>query len=243
MAKAPKARETPEERALKEVSIAQWNDYVNLYQPAEAELMKRAELTAGELASVKGQASADTAAAFKGLTRSTQAASEASGADLSSGKSKFSLAADADARGTAGGLSQVAAEIGAKSQADKQQAGIVALGRQVAADVTADMSAGARRASRVSMAQAAGKYERNAAAIGAAATVAGAAYRKWGQDYVQDWKDKKMLEKHDMDFKGNWDANMESASLRSAFPSSYNPLNKSGRSSAFPFGHNPFSGG
>jgi hypothetical protein len=177
--KGPKAQKTEQERALEEVSVAQWNDYVTRFIPAESELIKQSELTEGERASVKGQASADTASAFKGLTRDTLAASEAGGADVSSGKAKFGLASNADARGRALGLGAAVAETGAEISRDKQQTGIVALGRQIAADTTADLSAGARRASRVALAEAASKFERNSAIINAGAVVGGAALRKY----------------------------------------------------------------
>jgi hypothetical protein len=214
MAKAPKVRETEEERALKEVSVAQWNDYVSRFRPAEAELIKRAELTGGEKASVRGQAATDVASAFKGLTKGTITAGEVSGADVSSGKTKFGLAANADARGRSIGLGTVAGELGAMESQDRQQAGIAAMGRGIAADVTQSMAQGARRATRVAMAEAAGKFERNQAMLNAGAAVAGAAARKWGPELMN----KRMLKKHGMDIKSNWDKNIESAKFRSAWP-------------------------
>jgi hypothetical protein len=79
MGKGPKVPgPSPEEIALKEVSVAQWNDYVTRYIPAESELIKRSELTAGEKASVRGQAATDVASAFKGLTKGTITAGEVS---------------------------------------------------------------------------------------------------------------------------------------------------------------------
>jgi hypothetical protein len=68
---------------------------------------------------------------------------------------------------------------------DRQQAGIAAMGRGIAADVTQSMAQGARRATRVAMAEAAGKFERNQAMLNAGAAVAGAAARKWGPELME----------------------------------------------------------
>lgn len=221
MGKGPKVPgPSPEEIALKEVSVAQWNDYVSRFRPAEAELIKRSELTAGERASIRGQAATDTASAFKGLTRGTVAAGEASGADVTSGKTKMGLAGNADARGQAIGMGAVAGELGAMAAQDKQQAGIAAMGRNIATDATTSFAQGARRASKVAMATAAARWETNVAAINAAAAVGGAAARKWGPGLM----DKRRLKKAGMDFKSNWDTNIEAAELRSAFPEGYTPF-------------------
>lgn len=168
-----------EEKATKEVSIAQWNDYYSRFVPAEAELIRRSELTAGERASVKGQVAGDVASSFAGLTRGTLAAGESSGADASSGKTKFALASNADARGRALGLGQAAAETGAEATRDQQQAGLTALGRSGAAEITSDLSRAARRTQAVSLATAAAKWERNQAWINTAAVIAGAGTRKY----------------------------------------------------------------
>ena len=251
MSKGPKQQGPSEqEKALKEVSVAQWNDYVARYQPAEAELMKRSELTEGEIAGVKGQVAGDVASSFEGVTRSTLAAGEQSGAGINSGKTKFGLAGNADARGEALGLGQVVAEVGAKGARDKQQAGITALGRGIAADATENMAAGARRATRVGMAQAVGRFERNSAAINAASAVAGAAAAKWGPELMEKWDTKKRLKKAGMDFNDNWDSNIADAELRSAFPAGTNPfgarntdLYQGTKKYAFPHGYSPFTPG
>ena len=180
MSKGPKVPgPSPEEIALKEVSIAQHNDWVKRFVPAESELIRRSELTAGEKASVRGQAATDVASAFKGLTKGTITAGEAGGADVSSGKTKMSLAGNADARGQAIGMGTVAGELGAMAAQDKQQAGIAAMGRDIAADATASFAQGARRASKVALATAAAKWETNVAAVNAGMAVAGAATRKY----------------------------------------------------------------
>ena len=86
MAKAKKVGPTAQERALSDVSLSSWNDYVERFRPAEAALIKKAEFTAGEKAQVKGEASADTHAAFAGLSRDTVAKGGQAGADVNSGK-------------------------------------------------------------------------------------------------------------------------------------------------------------
>lgn len=174
---------TAEERALEETSTAEWTDYVARFRPAEAELIRRAQLTEGERAAVKGQVSADTAAAFKGLTSSTIRSGGASGAKISSGKTKLRLADDALAQGTTRGLAASAAETGAEIDRDQQQVGIVGLGRQIATDVTADLSRGARRATRLALAASQARFERNQAVVSGLSAVAGAATRKFGDPF------------------------------------------------------------
>jgi len=197
--KGPQVQQTEQERALNEVSVAQWNDYVSRFRPAEAALVKNLELTGGERARVKGDVAADTAAAFKGLTRSTISAGEQSGADVSSGKTKFSLAGNADARGRALGQGQAIAETGAEIDRDQKMTGVAALGRGIAADVTSDLSRGARRASRVAIAEAVSKFERNEAALNAGAAVAGAATRKYGPKLAKKLRDRKIDKELDFD--------------------------------------------
>lgn len=174
--KKPKA--TAEEKELERVSVAQWNDYAARYRPAEAELIRRAELTEGEKARVTGEAAADTAGAFKGLTRSTVASNLATGADASSGRNKFALAADAQGFGEARGLGAGAALTGARIDSDVQKVGIAGLGRQIATGATADLSRGARRATNLALAAADAKHQRNLNRLSAAATIAGAGFHR-----------------------------------------------------------------
>ena len=180
MAKPPKKQgPTAEERELNRVSVAQWNDYVTRFRPAEAELVRRAELTAGERASVKGQARGDVAAAFDGLTRDTIAAGGQTGARVNSGKTKLALAGNAQAEGKTAGLAAAAAETGAEIDRDQQQTGITGLGRSIATDVTADLSRGARRATNLALAASQARFQRNQDVINAAAAVTGAGIRKY----------------------------------------------------------------
>lgn len=176
MGQPKRAPKTEQEKALEEVSIAQWNDYVARFVPAEAALAKKAELTAGERARVKGEVSADVADAFKDLPRETLAAHRG---DASSGGAKAALAGDALAAGKAKGLGKAAAETVAEVEELKQRTGITALGRNVAADTTADLSRGARRAGSVAITEARARNYVNQAKIGLAASIAGAGIRKY----------------------------------------------------------------
>lgn len=178
--KSPKKEgPTAEETALKEVGVATWNDYSARYRPAEAALVKEAELTAGERASVKGQANADVAGAFKELTRNTIASGGVAGANVNSGKTKLGLAGDAASRGAATGGAAALAETGAEVDRDQQQLGIAATGRNIAHDATANMARGARRATSLALASSQARFERNASNVDALAAVAGAATRKF----------------------------------------------------------------
>ncbi len=172
---------TAEESALEFVAGQSWGDYVERFRPAEMALARDAELTKGEIAQVKGEVSADTAAAFKGLSRSTVSSNAQAGADLSSGKAKLGLAADATAQARASGLGKGAAATGARIDEDMQNVRIASFGRNLATDVTADLSRGARRATAIAIAESNARFERNAANLDAAATVAGAAYEKYNQ--------------------------------------------------------------
>ena len=174
----PKVGPTAQERALSDVSQAQWNDYVARFRPAEAALIKKAEFTAGEKAQVKGEASADAQAAFAGLARDTVAKGKQAGGDVNSGRTKLSLAADAESAGAASGLAQGAAVTGGELDAEGQKLKIAGIGRKVASDVTANLSRGAQRATALAIADSQAKAERNAALVEAAAGIAGAATRK-----------------------------------------------------------------
>jgi len=175
---------TQQEIALSDVSNAQWEDYKARFRPAEKALAKNAEMTKGERAQVKGQVSADTEQAFKGLMRSTIASGAASGAQASSGKTKLSIAADARAAGKAKGVGQSIAETGAEIDEQGRQLQIASFGRGVAQNVTANMSRGAVRATKLAIAASEAKFIRNAARMDAVASVAGAATRKFGGDLM-----------------------------------------------------------
>lgn len=186
---------TKGEIELGQRSVTAWNDYVSKFMPAEAELARRAEFTAGEKARVTGEANADTANAFKGLTRSTVTSAAQGGADVSSGKTKFSLAADATAQGKASGLSQAAASVGGQLDSEQQKLGLVGLGRNIASSATANLSRGAQRATSLALAESAAKYQRNLEISQARSDlvfgVAGAAANKG----LQAYKNKKFTDK------------------------------------------------
>jgi len=193
MAKAPsKEQPTASERALAAVSQSQWTDYVERFRPAEAAMIKKAQLTEGERAQVKGEVAADTAAAFKGLSRDTVAKGAQSGANVSSGKTKLSLAGDAIAQGEVRGVGQAVAETGAEIDAEQQKLRIVGHGRQVATDVTSNLSRGAQRATSLALAASQARFQRNLDTVDAVASVAGAATRKLN-------KPKKFLSQADAD--------------------------------------------
>lgn len=172
-----------EERQLSAQSAATWNDYVARFRPAEAALAKKAEFTAGESAQVQGEASADTAAAFKGLSRNTVATGGISGADVNSGKTKLNLAGDALAEGKTRGAATNAAEIGGRLDSEMQGMGIVATGRGQANMAMSNLSQGAQRATQLALAESQAKFERNQAAVNSIAAVAGAATRKFGDPF------------------------------------------------------------
>lgn len=183
MSKAPpKVRASAQETALKNASTASWNDYIAKYRPAEAALAKEAELTAGERAGIKGAVSGDVAEAFKGLTRDTVAAGGQSGADVNSGKTKLSLAGDADARGRATGAGQNVADVTAGIESEQKKLSIVGHGRGVQTDTAKFAARGARRANTVAMAASNAKFARNTARTDALFGIAGAATKKLGLD-------------------------------------------------------------
>ncbi len=179
MKKPKKQGPTAQEKALEQVSIAQWNDYVARFRPAEAELARRAEFTEGEKLAARGMASADSAAAFKGLTRQTVLAQSVSGADESSGRTKLAMAGNAEAQGRARGLAGAAAVTGQKIQSDAERLGITAIGRNIASQATSDMAAGARRATSLALAASEAKFARNEALVDAVGLVAGAGVRRY----------------------------------------------------------------
>ncbi len=177
-----KPQATEQEKALADVSAAQWTDYVERFRPAEAALIRKAELTKGERAQVKGEVAADTATAFAGLSRSTVATGQQAGANVSSGKTKLGLAGDAEAAGVARGVGQAAAETGAEVDAEQQKLRIAGFGRKVATDVTANLSRGAQRATSLALAASEARFQRNQGLIDGVSAVAGAATRKFGGD-------------------------------------------------------------
>lgn len=178
MAKKPK--ESAQERALADVSRANWADYVERYRPAEAAWIKKAEFTKGEEARVKGEVAADAASAFKGLTRSTLASNAAAGAKIGSGKTKLGgLAQDALAKGTARGVGMAQAEMGGRLDSEQQKIAVAATGRDIAHEATVNMSRGAQRATNLALAASQAKFERNMALVEGAGVVAGTAFRKY----------------------------------------------------------------
>jgi len=192
MKKPAPIQATPEETELQRVSSAQWNDYVARFRPAEAALAKSVELTAGERAQVKGEVSADTAAAFKGLARETTSATGQAGASVSSGKAKLGLAANAQAAGRSRGVGQAIAETGAEIDESSKQVGLVALGRGIARDVTSNLSRGARRATGLAIAESEAKRLKNEALLAGVSTVAGAATRRFGPGILERSRNKKI---------------------------------------------------
>ncbi len=185
-----KVKQTASERAFENMSNAAWNDYVKTFRPAEAALAKNATLTAGERAGIKGAVSADTAEAFKGLTRDTISSSGQAGADVSSGKTKLSLAQDAQTAGATRGIGQSIAETGAEIDESEQRVGIVATGRGFANNAIANSARGAQRATRLAIASSNAKFERNRALIEGAATIAGAATAKGIEGYKKSKRNK-----------------------------------------------------
>ncbi len=170
---------TAQERALTDVSLASWTDYVERFRPAEIALIKKAEFTAGEKAQVKGEVAADTASAFSGLNRDTISSGEQTGADVSSGKTKLGLAGDAQAAGTARGLGQAVAVTGGEIDSEQQKVRIAATGRNLAHDATANLSRGAQRATSLALAASEARFSRNQSNIDAMFAVAGAGTRKY----------------------------------------------------------------
>ena len=224
--KSPKKQgPTAEETALREVSSQQWNDYVERFQPAEAALIKKAEFTAGEKAQVKGEVAGDVAAAFKGATRNTVSSHGAGGADVSSGKTKLSLAADASAAGTAKGVGQGIAVAGGQVDSDQMKLKIAGIGRGVAHAATADLSREARGATRLALAASQARFEKNQAIVEGVATVAGAATKKF-QLHNEGKKDAKKFS----DEFGDFDVSLPDI----GFGDRSTPIN---------FGPNPFVGG
>lgn len=180
MSKAPsKQPPTAQERALADVADSTWNDYIARFRPAEAALIKKAEFTAGEKAQVQGEASADAASAFKGLSRDTVAKAGQAGANVGSGKTKFGLAADAEAAGGAVGLGKAAAVTGGELDSEQQKLRIAGFGRKVAAGTMANLSRGAQRATSLALAASQAKFDRNNAIVEGISAVAGAATRKY----------------------------------------------------------------
>jgi hypothetical protein len=178
--KKPKMQKaTAQEKALTKMGIDTWNGYVSDFMPAEAEMARRAEFTASEKAAAKGMASADTAAAFKGLNRDTIKTQSMVGADESSGRTKFAIAGNAEAEGKAKGLSAAAASVTGEIQSDYDQLGVMATGRDVAFSSMADMAAGARRATGLALAASQAKFAKNEALVNAAGVVAGAGVRRY----------------------------------------------------------------
>lgn len=179
---------TAEETALRDVSSKTYNDVIAQYRPAEAALVKRMQLTPGKIAQVKGGVSGDVAESYKGLTRSSITANAARGADVNSAAAKFGLASDAASQGAISGRGQSMAVTGAKVNESDQLVQMTGFGRGMAHDTISDMAQGARRAGAISLADATAKYERNKMYVDTAATIAGAAWRKFGDPWVENQK-------------------------------------------------------
>lgn len=172
----------PSQADMAQVAVAghQWNDYMTRFAPAEAELVKRSEFTAGERARVRGEVAADTATAFKGLARKTVSASGQAGQNLASGATKLGLAGNALAQGEATGVGRAAAELGGRLESESEKFRVSQIGRNIVSDIQSDLSKTARRQTQASLEKAMLKAQAQNQKIAAAATIMGAGVRKYG---------------------------------------------------------------
>jgi hypothetical protein len=175
-----------------EVASARWDHYMANYRPAELELVRRSEFTAGEQAQVRGEVAADTAAAFSPLTRKTISAGSQAGHRAGSGSTKLDLAGNALAQGTAQGVGKAAATLGGRLESEMEQFRVTSIGQGKVSDVQTDLSRAARRSNTVSVHKAILKAEEQNQRVAAAATVAGAGVRKYG--LVREAREVKALE-------------------------------------------------
>jgi hypothetical protein len=199
MAKKPKDP-GPSQADIAQVQVAEasWNDYVSTFRPAEAEMVKRSEFTAGERSRVRGEVAADTATAFKGLTQKTVSASGQAGQKIGSGSLLADLAGNASAQGEATGVGKAAATLGGRLQSEGEKFRVTQTGRNIVSNIQSDLSQAARRQTAVSLQKAQLKAAIQNQKVTAAATIAGAGARK---------------------FKGYLDSQKEGASLTEAIES------------------------
>jgi hypothetical protein len=181
MAKQPKDP-GPSQADVAQVAVAEarWNDYVAMYRPAEAAMVKRSEFSAGERNRVRGEVSGDTGAAFKGLDRKTVSAGGQAGGKISSGSTLMALAGNAEAQGGAQGIGKAAATLGGKLQSESEKFRVTQVGSGIVSGIQSDLSQAARRQTAVANQKAFLKAQQQNAKIAAAATVAGAGVRKYG---------------------------------------------------------------
>ena len=179
MAKAPKDPGPSEaDRAQVEVSEATWTDYVERYRPAEAQLVKRAQYSAGERSRVRGEVSGDAAAAFKGLARKTVSASGQAGQKVGSGSLVAALAGNAGAQGEVTGVGKAAADLGGRLKSEGDKLGVTAIGRNVVAGVQTNLSQAAQRQTQVALQKSMLKAALQNQKIELGAAVLGAGVRK-----------------------------------------------------------------
>lgn len=180
MSKGPKKQgPTAQEAALADVSYQQWQDYKQKIRPAEKQLAERIKVTDAERANVAGQTNAAVAQAFSGQEAASAKAAGVRGARVGGASHAMSLAGDAMAQADALGEGKTDASLGLKQKEDADMVQLMSFGRQLAADATQSMNAGANRAQALASARSQARFENKMALYDAAGAVIGAGTAKY----------------------------------------------------------------
>jgi len=163
------------------VRISDWKAsyYDKSFKPIEEAMIKRTEYTAGERNRVRGNVAADTAAAFKNLSRQTVSAGGQSGAKIGSGSMLMSQAGNVSAQGAATGVGRAAADLGGRLQSENEQFVASQLGQNMSAQLQTNLAMVGQRQNQVSMQKAFLKAQEQNQRMEAAGAIAGSAAAKY----------------------------------------------------------------
>lgn len=141
-----KEKATEQEKALTQVSAAQWNDYATRFAPLNDELLERVKSTDGKRSQASGVAAADVEQAAMGRTAKGLAGANARGATTGSGAQVMDLTKAGVAKGKARGLAQAAAVQGVDDNELMAKRKMASFGRELSDDTHLSFEAGAKRA-------------------------------------------------------------------------------------------------
>ena len=188
--KPSKPKPTAHEKALAEVSTAQWNDYATRFAPLNQELLDRVKATDGKRQAAAGIAASDVEQAREGQTAATVAGLSAAGSKAGSGASNMAVFQNALGGGKARGLAQAAAVQGVDDNELMAKRKMVSFGRELSDDAHLSFEGSARRAAQDQIAQMKREADMNNFKMGLASDIAGTATGA----YISKRKDAKLAD-------------------------------------------------
>lgn len=136
-----KAKESPQERALAEVAMSNWERYKTVFRPAEDKWLRDVNQSTGaEKAQVAGQAAGMVGDQADAATEATVREAAASGINPNSGRFQGEIGGIGTERAKATGKATAASDVGVDTRQLGRKMGVVAVGRGQATGAAAGLS-------------------------------------------------------------------------------------------------------